>query len=133
MKQKEKTPNQLRTYGITMAVAFLILGAFFHWRNLETLRMIMFILGPPFLLLAFIAPNLLRPIEKAWMNLALILGNIVTPIVLTLTFFLVITPMGLFLRLIGKDLLDIKMQKDRNSFWVAVDPEGPGSRPDTPY
>jgi hypothetical protein len=78
-------------------------------------------------------PRALAPVERAWMALSRVLSMVMTYVILTIMFFLVITPIGLMLRLAGKDLLQVRADKKKDSYWVAVDPDGPCSRPDKPY
>jgi hypothetical protein len=67
------------------------------------------------------------------MKIARALGVVMTTIILTLTFFLVMTPMGLLLRLMGKDLLGMRGDPAIASYWTPVEEDGPCSRPDKPY
>lgn len=82
-----------------------------------------------FLVLAFVAPKVLHPLNVLWMKLALVLQKVVSPIVLGLLFFGVVTPMGLVLRAMGKDLLRLKLDKGLKSYWITRDPPGP--KPET--
>ena len=68
-------------------------------------------------MLAFIKPILLRPLNFAWIKLGEILGKVIAPIVMFFLFFLIVTPIGLLVRLFGKDLLKTKFSKD-NSYWI---------------
>ena len=129
---QSKSTRQLRKFGITIAIPFLIIGCILIWRDRWT--------GPYFIILAglflsggLLIPRWLAPLERAWMAFAHVLGVIMTYLLLTVTFFLVITPMGLFLRLIGKDFLDRKFSSKKHSYWIAVEPDGPCNRPDNPY
>jgi hypothetical protein len=67
------------------------------------------------------------------MALSRALSVVMTYVILTLMFFLVITPIGLALRLVRKDLLQMRLDRKKVSYWVAVDTDGPCSRPDKPY
>ena len=127
---RQKTNKQLRHFGFVMAGAWTALGIFFLWKN-PPLSPYLFGLAVPFLLAGLFVPMWLRPVEFAWMKLAEKLAIVSTTIILTLVFFLIITPIGLIIR--RKDLLAIKKAPERNSFWVAVDPEGPASRVDKPF
>ena len=69
-------------------------------------------------MLGLFIPNTLVPLQKVWMGIAFVIGFFVSRIILTLLFFLVITPMGLFLKLIGKDILKIKFNHKLNSYWI---------------
>ncbi len=106
-RKKQSDTQHLRKFGFVMAVAFGVFGALFVWRDKPWGMYTLYVAGA-FLALALIAPRALGPIEKGWMALARVLQTVMTAVILTLTFFLVMTPMGLFLRLIGKDLLGMK-------------------------
>ena len=133
MAPAQQTDTQrLRKFGIVMAVAFGIFGALFVWRE-KSWGMYTLYVAAGFLVLGLVAPKVLGPIEKAWMALARVLQTVMTALILTLTFFLVLTPMGVFLRLIGKDLLGMEGDPEIKTYWVPVEPDGPASRPDKPY
>lgn len=129
---KRKSKKELRKFGITMAIALGIIGCLVLWRSKPAWPYLLGISGV-FLIFGLILPRALRPIEWGWMKLAYILGIIVSHILVTLTFFLVITPMGCIIRLIGKDLLNLKFDKKAESYWIPVDPDGPCSRPEKPF
>jgi hypothetical protein len=82
-----------------------------------------------FLVSALVAPKVLHPLNVLWMKLALVLQKVVSPIVLGLLFFGVVTPMGLVLRAMGKDLLRLRLDKGLASYWIPRDPPGP--KPET--
>ncbi len=131
-RKKQSDTQHLRKFGFVMAVAFGIFGVLFVWRDKPWGVNTLYVAGA-FLVLGLIAPKLLGPIEKAWMALALMLQTVMTSVILTLTFFLVMTPMGLLIRLTGKDLLGMKGDPSIETYWEPVDPDGPASRPDKPY
>ena len=64
--------------------------------------------------------KILTPLNKIWFKFGIFLGKIVSPIVMSIIFFLVITPTGFFMKLIGKDLLRLK-KKDRDTYWINKD------------
>jgi len=82
------------------------------------------VLASIFLLCALIAPKLLRPLNKAWYQLGLLLGRIVSPIVLGVIFFIIITPVAIVTRLAGRDALKLRKQ-DVDSHWIDRKPPGP--------
>lgn len=86
-----------------------------------------------FLLTALLLPMVLAPVEKVWMWFAGILGFIMTNVLLTLVFFLGVTPTGLLMRLSGRDPMHRKFDKNADSYWIDVSDHGPGARPDKPY
>jgi len=77
-----------------------------------------------FLLSGLLAPRLLTPLNKLWFQLGLAMGRIVSPIVLGVLFFIVITPVAIFMRIIGRDELKLKKQ-NVSSYWIERTPPGP--------
>jgi len=70
-----------------------------------------------FLVLGLLNSKLLSPLNLVWVKFGELLGKIVAPIVMAIVYFVIITPIGLFMRLVGKDLLNTKFSKD-NSYWI---------------
>lgn len=132
MKPKPLTKQELRKFGLVMAGAFGLIGALLWWKDVGAAPYLGG-LATFFLVSGLLVPTLLRPVEKGWMKLALVISAIMTRVILTLTFYLFITPFGLVLRLVGKDLLHLKKQPGDASYWRPVEPDGPGSRIDRPY
>lgn len=131
-KDKTKTKKELRKFGFVMIVPLAIIGGFLLWKATPAAPYLL-ILAAFFLISSLLLPSILRPIERIWMKIAELISAVMTRAILVLTFYLVITPMGLILRLIGKDLLDMKFDSNRKSYWVPVEDDGPCSRPDKPY
>ena len=124
--------RDLRKFGLVMATAFSIVAGILLWRD----RMWAIYLFAPaaFLLLMGLAkPTWLGPVEKWWMAFAEVLGAVVTLVILTLTFFLVITPVGWFKGIFSGDTLGLTFDPERRTYWVEIDPNGPASRPDRPF
>ena len=71
-----------------------------------------------FLFLALINSKLLTPLNRLWFKFGMLLGAIISPIVMGLVFFLVVTPISFFMRIIGKDLLSQKYDKNKKSYWI---------------
>ena len=78
-----------------------------------------------FLVLALAAPDRLRPLNRLWLRFGLLLNRIVSPLVLGLLFYLVITPMAIAIRMMGKDLLNLRWDKQASTYWVERKPPGP--------
>lgn len=130
--EKPKSKKELRKFGFVMTIPFALIGGFFLWKG-KTAAPYLLILATFFLVSGILFPSILRPIERLWMKIAEMISAVMTRVILALTFYLVITPVGFILRITGKDLLNIKFEPDRKSYWVAVEKDGPGSRPDKPY
>ena len=118
--------REMRRFGWTMGVAFALLGGLLLWRGRGE-PMVAFALAAAFLLLAAMAPALLRPVHKGWMTLAAGIGWVMTRFILSLLFFLVFTLVGGIGRLLGKQFLDLDMKRPARTFWVerparSVDP-----------
>ncbi len=113
-----------RSFGFWFAAIFLAI-ALFIWYQSGGLKIWLVVLSGVFGLLAVIKPSLLAPLNRAWTALGLLMGKVVSPIVMGLLFFGMITPMGVFMRLFGKDLLRLKFKPDEKSYWIPRDPPGP--------
>jgi hypothetical protein len=74
---------------------------------------------------AVTVPAILAPLNRLWMRLGLLLHRIVNPVVLGLMFLSAIVPIGLLMKLFGKDLLRLKFSEDASSYWIVRDPKGP--------
>lgn len=108
--------KSLRQFGITMAIAFLIITLIIFIRHKYSVIPAS-VISVTFLILAFTLPALLKPIYILWMRLAFILGWINTRLILFILFYLVFTPIGLVMRLFRIDLLDRKIDKNKESYW----------------
>jgi hypothetical protein len=107
--------RDLRNLGLIFLVALGLIGAFLLWTH-RPAGWYLLGLAAVFGLWGLTWPAGLRPVHRAWMTLAVALGFIVSRVLLSLIFYLVVTPVGLVLRLLGKDVLDMKL-KDRPSYW----------------
>lgn len=117
-----------RKFGLLFFVVFLMVGLFPLLAHHE-IRVWGLIVSGVFLVAALLVPRALHPLNVVWMRLGWVLGKIVSPIVLGALFFLAVLPMGLFMRLRGKDLLRLKMDPSAKSYWIERTPPGPA--PDT--
>jgi len=114
---ESSTKAELRKFGLTVGGAFLVLGSISWWRGHEIPPRVLWTLGTLLLVPGALFPNVLGPVQRAWMKFALVLGHFNTRIILTVLYYLVMTPVGFILRLF-RDPLDRSM-KDRNtSQWI---------------
>ena len=116
-----------RSFGIVFFVFFLIV-AFWPLKNGEDLRVWSLIMSFIFLLLGLINSKILTPLNKLWFKLGIFLGNFISPIVMALVFFLVVTPTGIIMRLFGKNLLRIKKMKNVKTYWIKIDKKNSSMR-----
>jgi len=126
------SPAALRKFGLVMAAAFGVLGAIAWWRG-RAIAPYLGGLAALFLVAGLAAPRALAPVERAWRQFAELLGAVTTRVLVTLTFLLVMVPIGLLRRLFGVDSLGLRFDRAKSSYWVKVEPDGPCSRPDKPY
>lgn len=124
-REEEIEGSSDRSFGLVFSAAFSIYGLLPLLRAPRTVRIWSLVVGGVFLLLALVAPKVLAPLNKVWTKLGLILGKIVNPIVMALLFFLTITPIGFLMRLMGKDGLRRKLDKQAASYWIERKPPGP--------
>ncbi len=105
-----------RNFGITFFVVFLILYLLFR-NNVFYIDLFLISFSIIFLLLGILNSSLLTGINRIWYKFGLLLGAIVSPIIMTLIFFIVVTPIGLVMQILSKNYLDIKKDKKKNSYW----------------
>ena len=105
-----------RSFGILFCIVFALIAA---WPTMHEgqLRIWPIPISFIFLVLGLLNSKLLSPLNLVWVKFGELLGRIIAPIVMAMIYFVIITPIGLFMRLIGKDLLNTKFSKD-NSYWI---------------
>jgi hypothetical protein len=113
----DRSPGALRRFGIMVGAALLLLGALLLAGGKA--GGLFLSIGMLLLLAAAFAPWVLRYIYKPWMTLAFALSWVVTRLILTLLFFLVVTPLGLLQRLCGKRPLEFRFRTGENTYWQA--------------
>ena len=113
-----------RSFGILFSIVFAAI-AFWPLLNLGEIRVWSVIVSSIFLLLGLINSKLLYPLNLIWVKFGELIGKVVAPLVMALIFFIILTPIGIFLRLIGKDLLNIKLNNNK-TYWIKRDKK-PGS------
>ena len=134
--QKPKSIQELKQFGYTMAAICFYLVLFSLWKHdfsLSTFPCITTPIGIIFTFLALFVPSSLDKVEHYWMLFGEKLNAIMTQIILALSFFLLITPIGLLMKLFRKDLLQLKIDRSSKSYWNKVEKDGPASRPYAPY
>ncbi len=104
-----------RSFGIVFFVFFLII-ALYPLINNENIRFWSLFISLIFLLLGLINSKILTPLNKIWFKFGLFLGKIISPLVMSIIFFFVVTPIGILMRIFKKDLLNLKYNKS-SSYW----------------
>lgn len=111
------TTRDLRKFGLLVGGVFCFLGVCFFLRH-KSFYWWMLVPGAPLVVLGAVLPRSLKWIYVGWMTFALTLGTIVSTILLTLLFYLVVTPTGLIARAVGKDFLTQKLDPSTVSYWI---------------
>ncbi len=109
-----------RNFGLVFFFIFLVVSIWPLTHN-ESPRIWSAIISLAFLILVLTRSKLLTPLNRLWAKFGIILGSIIAPIVMGVVFFLVVTPIGLVMKIIGKDLLSIKYDKKKETYWVKRD------------
>lgn len=117
IKNIKSGKKELRQFGITIGVVLVLLGSWFLWRDRDG-GYLLLIIAILFIALGLLIPTLLKPLQKLWMTLAVLLGWLMTRIILTILFYLVVTPIGLLAKICGKDFLNRKFNKTAQSYWI---------------
>ena len=115
---KNKLPTN-RNFGIVFFLFFLFISLWLFLNN-KTLVYWPLTISIVFLILGLLNAKILTPLNKAWIKFGEILGSIISPLVMGIIFFGIVTPTGLFLKLIGKDVLKLKQNK-KNTYWIEKD------------
>ena len=113
MKNKK---NNNRSFGLLFFVVFLIIGLYPMY-NENNPNIYFIILSLPFLVLGLLDSKILTPLNKLWFKFGLLLGKIISPLIMGFIFFIVVTPIGILMRIFKKDLLNLKFNNKR-SYWV---------------
>ena len=113
-----------RSFGIVFFVVFFLI-ALYPLINNEEIRIWSLIISLIFLILGLINSRILTPLNKLWFKFGILLGKIVSPIIMGIIFFLVVTPIGFIMRILGKDVLNLKFNENK-SYWI--EKTGPKSK-----
>ena len=113
-----------RSFGIVFFVVFLLV-ALYPLINGHDLRLWSLLLSLIFLILGLINSKILTPLNKIWFKFGVFLGKVISPLIMGVIFFIVVTPIGLIMRALGKDVLNLKYNKNK-TYWI--EKSGPKSK-----
>ena len=113
-----------RSFGIVFFIVFLLI-ALYPLINEENFRLWSLVISLIFLVLGLINSQILTPLNKLWFKFGILLGKIVSPIIMGIIFFFVVTPIGFIMRAFGKDLINLKYNNNK-SYWI--EKTGPKSK-----
>ena len=123
MNKNTKYPTN-KNFGIVFFIVFLLIGIY-PFLNGNDFRIWSLLISLVFLILGLINSKILTPLNKLWFKFGLFLGKIVSPLVMGFIFFIVVTPIGIIMRLFRKDLLNLKYNQ-KKTYWIVK--AGPKSK-----
>ncbi len=132
MSWTEKPARELRRFGFAFGGGLTVLGGLLLWRERPAAPWVLGAAGAV-LLAALALPRALAPLERLLAKVFRAVTVALTYVLVTLVFYLAITPLGLLMRLFGRDPLGLKFDRGRASYWLDVPADGPSSRPDKPF
>ena len=121
IKNIKATTTEVRKFAVTMGIVLLIIAGFLWWKDQPAFQYFV-IAAVSFAGIGLLLPVVMKPIYRAWMTFAVVMGFVMTRVILSIMFFLVFTPIGLIARLLGKDLLDQRIDKNASSYWIERSP-----------
>ena len=124
MDHKDIKIGSNRSFGLVFFVVFLLISIYPILKD-GNIRIWSLIISFIFLVLGLLNSNVLSPLNKLWFRFGLLLGKIISPIIMGIIFFLVVTPIAIIMRLFKKDILNLEF-KENNTYWI--DKTGPKSK-----
>jgi len=106
-----------KSFGIVFSIVFLIISLYPILEN-KPLQIWALVISVVFFIASFLAPQILKPMNKIWFRVGIMMGSVVSPIIMAVVFFIVILPIGLLMRILQKDFLNRKIDKKANSYWI---------------
>ena len=112
-----KSNSSNRSFGLLFFIVFMVVGL---WPTIkgETANIYLILISLFFLIFGLINSKILSPFNKAWIKFGEILGLIIAPIIMALVYFIILTPISLIVRMLGKDLLGLKFLKKQDTYWT---------------
>ena len=116
MKENNIKISSNRSFGIVFFIFFLVLSMFPLLNN-ENIRIWSLIVSIIFLILGLFNSKILTPLNRLWFKFGILLGNFISPIVMGVVFFAIVTPTSLIMRVLGKNLLNLK-KSNKKTYWI---------------
>jgi hypothetical protein len=119
-KHIDSSTKEIKKFSRVVGIAFIVLGVLL-WIISGRIHQLPVIIGVVLILVGLLFPVVLLPLHKLWMGLSIVLGYISTRVILTVIYYLVLTPIAVIGRLTGKDFIDEKIDGSRKSYWIQKD------------
>ncbi len=116
IKKIKETKKDLRKFGLSVGIVFLLISALLFWFEKNT-YLYFTIAGTTLTILGIVYPLILKPLNKIWMSLSIILGWIMTRVILIILYYIVLTPTGIIAKIFRNNFLKLKNDKSNDSYW----------------
>jgi len=120
IKDIKSTKKELREFGLTIGIILVILGSVSLWRGKPQAPYFLGV-GALFIIFGLLLWRFLKPLQRVWMGFSIILGFFMSRLILTVLFYGAITPISFIMKLLGKDILDERIDKTKPSYWHEID------------
>ncbi len=120
IKNIKSDKKEISKFSLVLVSLMVIFAVYFIFLKKYNYSLLLFLASIAVLLLSLFLPSVLKPLQKTWMTIGIIIGIIISSMILIILFFIILTPISLFLKLSGKDLLNIKIDKKSKSYWTVV-------------
>ncbi|MBT8377590.1 MAG: hypothetical protein KJN64_00010 [Ignavibacteria bacterium] len=116
LRHIKETKKDLRNFGLSVGIVLVIIAAVLFYSGKSSATYFA-IIGAVLILAAVIYSKILKPLNKIWMSLAIVLGFFMSRVILTILFYLVLTPIGLLAKLFGKKFMKLEYDKSVDTYW----------------
>ena len=113
---KEINKSSNRSFGIVFFIVFLLIAIYPLLKN-DELRTWSIIISLIFLILGILDSKLLSPLNRIWFKFGILLGKIISPLIMGIIFFIVVTPTAIIMKILGKDILNLKYN-NKKTYWI---------------
>ncbi len=107
-----------KNFGLVFGAFFAILGTYFYSKNNINFLTLFYVLSALLVIISFTKPSILKLPNLIWAKIGIIIGLIISPIVLFVIFSFLVTPIGILMRTLGKDLLNEKIERKNKTYWI---------------
>ena len=116
IKNIKDSEKDLRKFGYTIGVILVLIASYLFWKQKPSF-LYLFPVGLFLLLAGWLVPIILRPLNKGWMVFSVLLGWVMTRVILSVLYYIVITPIGIIAKISGKKFLELKIEKGKETYW----------------
>ena len=117
IKNIKSAKKDLKNFGLVVGIGLFIFGGILFFLK-KPLGIYLLCISPVLIISGYLIPGILKPFQKVWMSFAVIMGWIMSNIILSIVFYLMMTPIGLLARIFGKDFLAKKIDTKAKSYWI---------------